>query len=443
MQSSTERNGKIGYLGTAAIGIGGMVGGGIFAVLGLAVQLSRGGAPLAFLLAGLVALVTAYSYARLSVTYPSQGGTVIFLDKAFGSDLFTGGINILLWLSYIVMLSLYSSAFGSYGAALFPAGIQPIVRHVLITFIILIITALNMLSANLISKAESWIVAIKLLILLLFVGIGLGSIKLHSMAPVEWSPPVSLIAGGMIIFLAYEGFELIANTAHDVKNPKKTLPRAFYSSVIFVIVLYMLVSAVAVGNLSVDQVVAGKEYALAVAARPFMGQTGFILIAVAAMLSTASAINATLYGAGRLSYTIAKEGELPPILEKKVWHRPIEGLLITAGVNIIIANFFDLSSISIMGSAGFLLIFAAVNASNFKLYKKTGGNRLISILGMIACLSAMVALVWQTYQNDPRKLWVLVIMAGISFLIEGLYRIVGKREMKIKHIHVFRAPDES
>jgi len=99
---------KIGFWEVIAIGVGGMVGGGIFAVLGLSVQMARGGAPVAFSIAGFVALITAYSYAKLSVTYPSQGGTVTFLDQAFGPGMFTGTMNTLLWISYIVMLSLYS-----------------------------------------------------------------------------------------------------------------------------------------------------------------------------------------------------------------------------------------------------------------------------------------------------------------------------------------------
>ncbi len=118
----------LGYWEVTAIGVGGMVGGGIFAVLGLSVELTGGGAPLAFLIAGIVALVTSYSYARLSVTYPSQGGTVAFLDRAFGSGLLTGSANILLWISYIVMLSLYAYAFGSYGASFFPPVSQPVLE---------------------------------------------------------------------------------------------------------------------------------------------------------------------------------------------------------------------------------------------------------------------------------------------------------------------------
>ncbi len=130
---SKAGEGKIGFWAVVAIGVGGMVGGGIFAVLGLAVQLAHGGTPVAFALAGGVALLTAYSYAKLSVAYPSRGGTVTFLDRAFGAGMFTGSLNILLWLSYVVMLSLYALAFGSYGATFLPKAWQAIGKHVLIS----------------------------------------------------------------------------------------------------------------------------------------------------------------------------------------------------------------------------------------------------------------------------------------------------------------------
>ena len=366
-----SKNKNLGYWEVTAIGVGGMVGGGIFAVLGLSVELTNGGAPVAFLIAGIVALVTSYSYAKLSVTFPSQGGTVTFLDRAFGPGLLTGSGNILLWIRYIVMLSLYAYAFGSYGASFFPPDSQVFWKHILITGSIVGITGLNLLNASLIGEAEDWIVLLKLLILCLFIGVGVWGVDSTKLAPSSWSSTLSLIAGGMIIFLAYEGFELIANTAQDVRDASKILPRAFYSSVGFVIVLYVLVAMVTVGSLPVDKIVEAKDYALAAAARPSLGQTGFILIAVAAMLSTASAINATVYGAARLSYIIAKDGELPSILEKKTWGKPIEGLLITSGATLLLANLINLSSMSTMGSAGFLLIFAAVNGANVVLAEDT------------------------------------------------------------------------
>jgi len=405
-----------------------MVGGGIFAVLGLAVQMAKGGVPLAFFLSGVIALLTAYAYARLSVTYPSQGGTVEYLNQAFGPGLLTGGLNILLWLSYIVMLSLYAYAFGSYGKTFFPAGVQAVWKHVLISTVVVGLTVLNVFGAKAVGRAEEWIVGIKVAILLLFIAFGLWSVQLQRLTPANWADPVSLFAGGMIIFLAYEGFELIANTAQDVRTPHKTLPRAFYASVGFVIALYVLVSLVTAGNLPVAQIVAAKDYALAAAARPFLGNLGYTLIAVAALLSTGSAINATLYGAARVSYIIAKDGELPDFLEHKIWNKPLEGLLLTSVMTLLTANFLDLSSISMMGSAGFLLIFAAVNAANVRLHRQTGSQRWISVAGALACLVAFGALVWRIAQNTPQKLLLLLFMLIAAFGLETIYRsFTGRR----------------
>ncbi len=419
---------KMGFWSVASIGVGGMVGGGIFAVLGLAVQMAKGGVPLAFFLSGVIALLTAYAYARLSVTYPSQGGTVEYLNQAFGPGLLTGGLNILLWLSYIVMLSLYAYAFGSYGKTFFPAGVQAVWKHVLISTVVVGLTVLNVFGAKAVGRAEEWIVGIKVAILLLFIAFGLWSVQLQRLTPANWADPVSLFAGGMIIFLAYEGFELIANTAQDVRTPHKTLPRAFYASVGFVIALYVLVSLVTAGNLPVAQIVAAKDYALAAAARPFLGNLGYTLIAVAALLSTGSAINATLYGAARVSYIIAKDGELPDFLEHKIWNKPLEGLLLTSVMTLLTANFLDLSSISMMGSAGFLLIFAAVNAANVRLHRQTGSQRWISVAGALACLVAFGALVWRIAQNTPQKLLLLLFMLIAAFGLETIYRsFTGRR----------------
>ncbi len=418
---------KMGYWGVVAIGVGGMVGGGIFAVLGLSVQLTRGGAPIAFLIAGVVALTTSYSYARLSVAFPNEGGTVAFLDNAFGPGLFTGTMNILLWLSYIVMLSLYSYAFGSYGSAVFAESSQLVWKHVLICGSVLIIAGLNLLSAQFIGELEGWIVAMKVAILALFVAVGTMSIDTDRLLPGQWSSPVQIIAGGMLIFLAYEGFELIANTADDVQNPEKILPRAFYTAVGFVICLYIMVAAVTIGNLSVDKIVAAKDYALAAAARPFLGRYGYVLITIAALLSTASAINATVYGAARLSYIIAKDGELPESLERKVWNRPVEGLIITVGLTLITANLLDLTSISMMGSAGFLLIFAAVNGANAVLADKTGSRTWIPVLGVVLCLGALGSLIWETAKKNPSHLWILVAMLLLALVVETMYRSIKKR----------------
>ena len=428
---SESKSNKIGFFEVAAIGIGGMVGGGIFAVLGLAVQLSEGGAPVAFLIAGIVALVTSYSYSKLSVTLPGKGGTVSYLDKAFGSGLLTGSMNILLWISYIIMLSLYAFAFGSYGAEFFSFSSHDLIKHLLISGIIVIITILNIFSAKLIGEAEDFIVAVKLLILLFFCAVGFWGIQTENLSIQNWSSATSLIAGGFIIFLAYEGFELIANTSDDVRNPEKTLPRAFFASVLFVIILYILVAMVTVGNLPVNNIVEAKDYALAFAAKPFLGQFGFVLISIAALLSTASAINATVYGSARLSYIIAKDGELPEFLEENVWNKPLEGLLITSAVTLFVANIFDLSSLSTMGSAGFLLIFAAVNLANAKLSEQTKSIKTISYIGAGLCIGALISLLWHTITTEINHLWIFMGMIILSVSIEGAFRLFSKRKINV------------
>lgn len=412
-------SGQVGLWGAVAIGVGGMVGGGIFAVLGLSVQLAGAGAPVAFLVAGLVALLTARSYALLSRSYPSRGGTVTFLNRAFGPGRIAGGLNVLLWVSYIVMLALYAQAFGAYTASFFPPADQGLWKHLSLTVALVALAALNVASATTVARTERIVVAIKIAILLLFVGVGLAGISASRLAPAHWSPPLPLIAGGMIIFLAYEGFELIANAAEDVTDPGRTLTRAYVICVLFVIVLYVLVAVVSVGSLPLPELVDARDYALAAAARPTFGQAGFVLIAVAAMLSTASAINATLYGSARLTYAIARSGELPAELERPIRDQPLEGLLITVAATIILANLMDLTNISTMGSAGFLIIFAAVNLAEARTARERGSAAWISVLAAIACGAALVALV--SY-SSPGAVLVLGVMVALSFGIEVLFR---------------------
>jgi amino acid transporter len=163
-----------------------------------------------------------------------------------------------------------------------------------------------------------------------------------------------------------------------------------------------------------------------VAARPSLGSVGFALIGVAAMLSTASAINATLYGSSRLSYTIAKSRELPAQLERPIWDKPIEGLLITAALTLVAANSLDLASVATMGSAGFLIVFAVVNAAEARTSGERGSRAWLSIAACVACLAALAALV---ARSRPGETAVLVAMVTVSVGIEALYRRFSRRAM--------------
>ena len=431
-KKSDSTSDGLGPFAAALIGIGGMVGGGIFAILGTAVSLGHGGTPIAFALAGVVALLTCYAYVKLSCKFPESGGTAVFLDHAFGANLFTGGLNLTLWLSYLVTIALYASAFASYGATFFD---QPPswLRHVLISAGILLPMSINLVNATLVSKSESYIVIGKLILLGVVVVGGVFHLDTARLAPSEWSGFGSLVVGGMVIFVAYEGFELIANAAGDVRDPQKNLPRAFYGCVIFVIVLYVLVAIVTVGAVPADVIAKQQDYALAAAARPSLGQTGFVLVSVSALLATFSAINATIYGNARLGYGLAKDGELPEELDQMKGGNPLDGVLITAGLSLLLANTVNLNAIAILGSAGFLLIFAMVCASSWKLASTIGASKWLSGTGVLACLAALVALLYHTASQDPKALAIFGGMLIAAYLFEWIYPKVSGRPLQNPH----------
>jgi amino acid transporter len=422
---------KIKLAEAISIGIGGMVGGGIFAVLGLAVDLSKGGTPLAFLFAGILALITSYSYVKLSKKYPDRGGTVKFINQGFGKTIFSGGINNLLWVSYIIMLSLYASAFGSYAPNLFALTGGELDFHIYASAIIIAASIINYYSIKVVGMIESYAVIIKLVILIAFIGVGLyglmGNPNLEQLSPENWEAPLQLITGGMVIFVAYEGFELIANSAPDIENSEKNIPRAYYISIIFVVFLYIIIAVVTVGSLPFDQIKTAEDYVLAEAAKPMLGQTGFTIITIAALISTFSAINASLYGGSRVSYEIAEDDELPHQFTYQLWNQPI-GLLITAILTLTLTNTLELESISTAGSVGFLLIFAMVNYVGFKLSKDTKSFKSIPITGFVLCLIAMIVLLQQQFSSNRMGAIVAFSIIGSCFFIEYIYKRMKKNE---------------
>jgi hypothetical protein len=415
-----QKNRNVGLFGAIAIGIGGMVGGGIFAVLGEALSFAHGATALAFLVAGVVALLTSYSYAKLSVKFPNRGGTVVFVDKAFGHNLLSGSVNLLLWLSYLVTISLYAVAFASYGQTFFASN-PPILKHLLLSFAILLPMLINLLSASLVSKSETFVVFIKLLLLALIIAAGASYLNYDRLSPAKWGSPFSIIAAGMIIFVAYEGFELIANSAEDIKNPVRNLPRAFFGSVILVVVLYLLISVLTVGAVPEADLMKAKDYALAVAAKPALGHFGFVLVSVAALLATFSAINASIYGNARLGFIIAKEGELPKKLDDEKHNIPVAGVIIITIISLLMANLIDLTEIAIIGSAGFLFIFTIVNFSGLKLASQIEANKFIALLAFLVSTAALVALFIHTYQTNVRAVLVFVAFIVFSLVFEFFY----------------------
>jgi amino acid transporter len=425
---------KLGTFSTLSIGIGGMVGGGIFAVTGLTVEMTKGSAPIAFLLAGLVALLTSYSYLKLTLRFPGEGGTVAFLNQAFGGGPITGAASILLLLSYVVLLAVYAYAFGSYGAAFFPEQDRGLWLHLLISAVIVSLVIVNIFRASLVVRSENFFNAVKMLLLGGFVVAGfLTPMEWTRLGPDNFVTPVGLIAGAMLIFLNYEGFELIANASKDVADLQCSLPIAYIGGVLIVIVLYVLIATVVVGHLGFAEVAEVSDTALSAAAQNVLGRTGYIAIAVAALMATSSAINATFFSTGRLAYIVAKSGELPGELERSFRGQHFEGTLITAVLALAIANLVPLEAIATMGSAGFLLLFMAVNVANVRLGRETGSNVWISVLAALSTAIALVVLCVEVDENPATRnhLWILAGMIVVSFAIEIVYRDFTGRAIRL------------
>jgi amino acid transporter len=405
-----------------SIGIGGMVGAGIFSILGVVAQAAGNAMWLAFAIGGVVALLSTYSYAKLGATFPSAGGAVHFLVKGFGDGVLAGGINLFMWVGYIISLALYATAFGSYAATFVTHTPSQLLLKSLAVGAVVVLTVINALGSRIMGRSETLIVAVKVAILVLFAAVGLWFIRPGYLSPELWPQTKSILFGAGVLFIGYEGFGLITNAAADMRNPRTMLPRALYTSVILVIALYLAVALTVTGNLSDHEIEQSRDYALAQAAKPFLGELGFRLIAIAALFSTASAINATLFGAANVCYMIARDGELPAGLSRTEWKDATGGLLLTAALVVVVMLCFDLSGIAMMGSAAFLLIYAAVNAGHLRVLKATGANAPIVWLSLLTCLAMFAVLCVYTWQQQPLAIAALVVFAAASFAAEWRYR---------------------
>jgi amino acid transporter len=415
-------SGRIGLVAAVSIGIGGMVGAGIFSILGVVAHAAGNAMWLAFAVGGVVALLSTYSYAKLGATFPSAGGAVHFLVKSFGDGVLAGGLNLFMWAGYIISLALYATAFGGYAATFVTTTPSPLLLKSLAVAPVVVLTLVNAFGATLMGRWETVIVVVKVAILVLFAAVGLCFIRPGYLSPELWPETKSVLFGAGVLFIGYEGFGLITNAAGDMRDPRKLLPRALYTSVILVIILYLAVSLTVTGNLSDYEIEQSKDYALAEAAKPFLGQFGFRLIAIAALFSTASAINATLFGSANVCYMIARDGELPVGLSRTEWKEATGGLLLTAGLVVVVMLIFDLSGIAMMGSAAFLLIYAAVNAGHLKVLNQTGANAIVVWLSLLTCLAMFAVLCVYTYQEQPRAIAALILIAAASFAGEWAYR---------------------
>ncbi len=429
MNRETGREG-LGLKELVAMGVGGMVGGGIFSVLGLSVDLAGHAAPVAFVLGGVIAFLTGLSYARLGLAFRSDGGSFTYLEHAFANRNVAGIGGWMLVVGYIGTMALYSFTFGVYGTALLGQKIHvQAVHHLLQSLILLLFMGVNLYGVKAAGGSEDLIVMVKVLILSLFAVSGLFFIRPDHLLPFVDKGYTGVVMGAALVFVAYEGFELIPNAVKEMKDPARDLGRGILVSIGVTIVIYILVSLVAVGNLMPAEIGEYKEYALAVAAKPFLGRAGFMLIGLAALLSTASAINATMFGTARLAMVMSQESDLPKVFSHRERRNdvPYVSLIFITALTLLFVNTTDLTIISSFASSTFLLLFAAVNLASFRLRKRTDMNPAVPLSGLIMSLLSWLILTFYLYRSHREALawmgaiYLSVVVAELVFSKRGIF----------------------
>lgn len=418
----------IGFWSAVSLGIGSMVGAGIFALLGEAGALAGSATYISFIVGGIIALFSGYSLGKLGVRYPAAGGIVEYLAQAYGTGLFTGAMSIMLYIAALVSLSLIAKAFGSYAFSLLSQGSAPYWRPVFTVGIVILFVVINLGGSRDVALWERITVAIKFSVLLVLAAAGLFFLQPKLLSPSLYPPTSDVFFSLAITFFAFEGFRVITNAVEDIPEPEKNLPRAMTVSILMVMVLYVAVSFAVFGNLPLDRVVAAREYVLAEAARPILGQAGFTIIAITALISTASSINANLFAVTNVTYQLAKDGELPSAFGRPIEHSR-EGLLISSLFIIVLTLFLNLSQIAVLGSISVLFVHAITHVGHLRVIRQTGASKTMVVIAIAVTLLAMVLSLYYQIGQSPGIVWMLAIFLVTAFVLEFLLQKILQRKV--------------
>jgi amino acid transporter len=419
--------------GAVFLGIGSMVGAGIFALFGEAGTIAGAAVWVSFLVGGIIALLQGYSFAKLGARYPSAGGLIDWIVRGFGKGLFTGGLVMLGYFSVLIVTAMVAVTFGNYATDLFfGESANPIWVKIFATAIIILLTFINSIGADAVTKAQTAIVSIVLVVLSGFAIAMISQMNIAMLSPASYPPPTYIFASVALTFFAYLGFGVISFSGGDIENPKVNMPRAMYIAIGFTMVLYVALAIGVFGTLTVDEVIANADTALAVAALPIFGTAGYTMISISALFSTTGAINSQLYASIGATSAMARDGTLPPIFAEKRRHRAggTQGLVISALLILALALLFDVTAIASIGSAVALAIFAFVTIGHIRMRKETGASLLILILALIATSSAILLFCWYTLLTSPRTFTILMATIVLAWVVEAVWRSISKREMK-------------
>ena len=406
------------------LGIGSMVGAGIFIVIGQAGAIAGNVVWVSFIFGGLAALLSGYSLAKLAIRYPSRGGIVEYLVQSFGEGVFSGSAGVLFYFSQLIAIAAVAKSFGAYAETFMPASDHWGNSYAI--GIVGLFILINLLGAALVAKSENIIVIIKVCILLFFTVVALFYIKPKLLSTSDMPPINNMFFAIGLTFFAYQGFSVITNTIEDMQNPKKTMMRAMIIAILLVAALYILTSLAVLGNLSLSEVIKAKDYALAEAAKPIFGEMGFKIMAATALLATASAINATLYAATEIGYTMAKDGNLPKVYTYNI-HSSYAGLIVSGILVLPMILFLNLSEVTTIAALVVLIIQGITHAGHILKIKETGANLFLVASAAISMFGIAALTLYYTSQKTPLIAYYILGAFALAFILEFSFRLVSNR----------------
>ncbi len=412
--------------GAAFLGIGAMVGAGIFALLGEAAVVAGSAVWLSFLLAGIVASLLGYTVVKLGVRYPSSGGLFAYLIQGFGNGRLVG---IAAWLGYfaaiVIVCSMVAVSFGTYATSLFVGdNAWSGWDNVFTTLVVIAMAGVSIVGSTLVDRAQSVIVIALLAVFAVFIAVTIADIDFDLLSFSSYPPFTDIVASVALTFFAYLGFSVITFAAGDLRDPGRELPLAMYAALGVTTVLYLLISLGVFGTLTVDQAIGYGETAIAEAARPALGDAGFTMMAIAALLATASSVNATLYASGGLTSMLAAQGQFPTFFGRGSRLGPHAGLLITAGLVLVVSNVVDLSAIASVGSACSLMIFLLIGLAALRLRAEIGASAPIVLLALAATAIVLGFFAVDTLRNAPETFAAIVAMAVLAVVLDLVWKRV-------------------
>lgn len=374
-----NKTGSIGVVGATTIGVGGMMGAGLYTLLGLAANSAGVWLPVSFLIGGIVAAFSVYSYSKLGMKYPDRGGAAKFLLKEFGDGLLAGGMNVFQYIGWIIAMALCATGFAEYACQLLGKSSSSWLGKAISIGIVIVVVAINIMGSKQVARAQMAIIAFELLILLSFVAVGLTKLHVPTITSSNSGNIVGILSAAGLLYVTYEGFGVVTNAAGSMVNPKKQLPQALFFSLGIVMVIYIVASVVVVMTLGVQGAVANQGHVLATAGKLVLGN----------------------------------------------W-----GLFITSLIVCIFVVIFPLSAVGEMASLAFLLVYAMVNLGHLSIAGQTGAKRWILICSVVLNLALFALLFIQTILNHETLTWISVIaLLIISFLVELAWRKKNKRNL--------------